>query len=217
MKKYFLLLSLALPGALLFAQEPANLATAKQTVLQYHDSGEYAKDLVKVTHEAENYLTNRLAHPNYPHKKPAIVFDIDETALSNYDNIKALDFGGNAKTFSQNDMLANDPVIQPVYKLYQFANAHHVTVFFLTGRKEEERAATEKNLHHVGYQHWQRLILRDGKYKTVPAATYKTAMRKQLSKEGYEIMVNIGDQDSDLRGGYADSGFKLPNPYYYIP
>jgi len=27
----------------------------------------------------------------------------------------------------------------------------------------------------------------------------------------------VGDQFSDLKGGFADKGFKLPDPYYYIP
>jgi HAD superfamily, subfamily IIIB (Acid phosphatase) len=31
------------------------------------------------------------------------------------------------------------------------------------------------------------------------------------------VVVNIGDQDSDLDGGAAKRAFKLPNPMYYIP
>jgi hypothetical protein len=31
------------------------------------------------------------------------------------------------------------------------------------------------------------------------------------------VIVNVGDQWSDLRGGYALRGFKLPNPMYTIP
>ena len=36
-------------------------------------------------------------------------------------------------------------------------------------------------------------------------------------KRGYDILVNVGDQRSDLTGGYARRGFKLPNPMYLIP
>jgi len=35
--------------------------------------------------------------------------------------------------------------------------------------------------------------------------------------QGYDILLTIGDQYSDLKGGYADKGFKLPNPMYYLP
>ena len=30
-------------------------------------------------------------------------------------------------------------------------------------------------------------------------------------------MLNVGDQWSDLQGGYADRILKLPNPTYYLP
>jgi hypothetical protein len=35
--------------------------------------------------------------------------------------------------------------------------------------------------------------------------------------EGYTILLSMGDQRSDLEGGYAERTFKLPNPYYWIP
>ncbi|MGB6550988.1 MAG: HAD family acid phosphatase [Xanthobacteraceae bacterium] len=30
------------------------------------------------------------------------------------------------------------------------------------------------------------------------------------------MIANVGDQESDLSGGYAEKTFKLPNPFYYI-
>jgi hypothetical protein len=33
---------------------------------------------------------------------------------------------------------------------------------------------------------------------------------------GYDIVVNAGDQESDLEGGHADRAFKLPNPFYFV-
>jgi len=33
-------------------------------------------------------------------------------------------------------------------------------------------------------------------------------------KEGYVIVANVGDQNSDLVGGYCRKFFKLPNPFY---
>ena len=33
---------------------------------------------------------------------------------------------------------------------------------------------------------------------------------------GYLIILNVGDQESDLTGGFADRTFKLPNPFYFI-
>ena len=45
---------------------------------------------------------------------------------------------------------------------------------------------------------------------------YKTSMRKKITRMGYEIVLNIGDQKSDLDGGYADKTYRLPNPFYNI-
>jgi hypothetical protein len=33
---------------------------------------------------------------------------------------------------------------------------------------------------------------------------------------GFKIVVNIGDQDSDLAGGFALDGEKLPNKLYFV-
>ena len=33
----------------------------------------------------------------------------------------------------------------------------------------------------------------------------------------YHIIATIGDQASDLAGGHAECGFKIPNPFYFIP
>jgi hypothetical protein len=71
-------------------------------------------------------------------------------------------------------------------------------------------------LQKEGFKNWDEMILRDGKYRKSTAIEYKTAMRKQIEAKGYDIILNIGDQDSDLAGGYADKAYKLPNPYYYI-
>ena len=44
----------------------------------------------------------------------------------------------------------------------------------------------------------------------------KTAARRALYREGYTIIANLGDQESDLRGGYEERSFKLPDPLYLM-
>jgi len=56
--------------------------------------------------------------------------------------------------------------------------------------------------------------------KQFPAATlvpYKTGARKDLEKKGARIVLNVGDQQSDLSGGHAKYTVKLPNPMYFTP
>ena len=40
---------------------------------------------------------------------------------------------------------------------------------------------------------------------------------EEIAERGYTIIFSMGDQDSDLAGGYAERTFKLPNPVYYLP
>jgi predicted secreted acid phosphatase len=206
-----------LAPALAIAKEPANIAAIKQKLVRYHDSGAYMNDLANVIQKAMRYLELRVASNDFQHKKPAIVLDIDETALSNYRDMRHLDFGGTLEQIRKDEDKGTDDAIAPTLKLYRYAKDHHIAVFFITGRFEEERAITAENLQKAGYTNFDGLILRDGKNRNTSAYVYKTALRKQLTNQGYTIILNIGDQMSDLRGGYADKGFKLPNPYYFIP
>ena len=211
------LLGLTLSPVLASAHEPINLAAVKKQLERYHDNGQYDQDIKQVDGAALVYLQQRVAQADFHGKKPAMVLDVDETSLSNYPDMITLDFGGTLKEICAYEDKAHDPVIQPTLKLYKFAKAHHIAVFFITGRFEYERKFTTENLAKAGYHDWDGLILRDGIYKTAPAAVYKTAIRKQITAQGYDILLNVGDQNSDLKGGFADKTFKLPNPYYFIP
>jgi acid phosphatase len=202
--------------AFVAAKEPANLASVKQELKQYHDNGQYHKDIAAVIGQAMDYLKSRLAKGDF-HGKPAIILDIDETALSNYPGMLKLDFGGTLDDVLKEEDKGLDKAILPTLNLYRFAKANHVAVFFITGRYEFERKATADNLKKAGYKNWDGLILRSGEHEKTPAAVYKPAMRKQIAAKGYNIILNIGDQKSDLDGGLADKTFKLPDPYYFIP
>jgi acid phosphatase len=48
------------------------------------------------------------------------------------------------------------------------------------------------------------------------AAARKVEMRRALATDGFTIIANLGDQQSDLAGGFAERGFKLPGPFYRI-
>lgn len=200
----------------MLAKEPANLIEAKNAIIKYHDSGEYERDIEKTIADAMRYLKLSLEKGMPQGKKPAIVLDIDETALSNYDDMLKMNFGGTYEQIREAETKGTDPAIKPTLKLYRFAKDNKVAVFFITGRKETERDATIKNLEAVGYHGWEGLILRNGDHEHDSAVQYKSAMRAQIEKEGYHIILNIGDQKSDLTGTNTGKGFKLPGPFYFI-
>ncbi len=214
----FCILMLSLSFASTGNAEPTNLHSLKQVLIQYYDSGNYTLAITRQDEKAQIYLNERIAE-NAKRKnkqKLAIVFDIDETSLSNYQDMKALDFGGTVRQLEEAEAKGQDPVIAPTLTLYNYARAHGVATFFITGRPEFLHAATVENLHKAGYNDWDGLYLKPGNYKQKSAIPYKTAVRKKITEKGYDIVLTVGDQQSDLLGGYADKGIKLPNPYYYI-
>ena len=72
-----------------------------------------------------------------------------------------------------------------------------------------------KNLKAVGYSGWTMLVMQpDG--NTLPASTFKSTDRQVIEDGGYRIVLNIGDQASDLAGCCSERVFKLPNPFYMV-
>jgi len=149
-------------------------------------------------------------------KKPAMVLDIDDTSLSNYNFIAPFNFQDAPTHLFDAVLAAQSPVLKPTLKLFDEAKSHGVAVFFLSGRPQTYAAQTTANLTAAGYRGWKGLILKTPG-STQNVIPYKSAARASIEKKGYEILVNVGDQESDLAGGHADAAYKIPNPFYFIP
>jgi hypothetical protein len=184
-----------------------------KAIKAYHDSGDYGDDVGHVNTAARVYLDGRLASwPAKSRVRPAIVLDIDETSLSNYIGLLASGFTTVGNVI--NPVTASGKAIQSTLALYRHARNRKVAVFFVTGRPPQIAGITALNLVNEGYtQGW------DGLYtKPMDAGTeaFKSSTRAAIEARGYDIVANVGDQESDLDGGHADRGFKLPNPFYFI-
>ena len=167
---------------------------------------------VKLVRVARN--GNRHGHSRTK-RKAAIVFDVDETALSNYTAIDADDFKFGPKSQSE----AQDEIgtaIKPSLELYQLAQRKGIATFFITGRRENVRAHTESNLKREGFTDFTGLVLKPDDF-TGSTVDYKSGARKTIESKGYRIVASVGDQYSDLAGGHEDVAFKLPNPFYFLP
>ncbi|WP_244548744.1 HAD family acid phosphatase [Bradyrhizobium canariense] len=206
------------------SSQPLNVGDAIIAATAYHDSAAYEREIAAITATAAAWI-NEVAPSTH---KPAIVLDVDETALSNWTIIKRDDFGrpigGPCPVDSTApcgwaawDMLASDTVIAPVLDLVSKARALGVKVFFITGRPESQRTATEKNLRAAGYIDFETLYMAPNAAHFASAADFKTPVRAAIETEGYTIIANIGDQPSDLYGGHAEKIFLLPNPFYRVP
>jgi hypothetical protein len=143
--------------------------------------------------------------------KPAMVLDIDETSLSNYDSLAA--FGFFAAGLVAPAALGTSPALPPVLDLYKLARRRGVAVFFVTGRPDLASIPTMANLRTAGYTEWDGLQFKPSGLHT---EEYKAGARAAIEKKGFDIVLNVGDQESDLDGGHADRAFKLANPFYFI-
>jgi len=202
---------------------PANLGELKRELRTYHDS-RYPAEIEAVVARASEYL---LAHARDV-AKPALVLDIDETSLSNWEQMMADDFGyftdgpcdnlpgGPCGAMAWNAS-GRAPAIAPTLRLFHTAREKNIPVYFVTGRYEKERAATERNLTRAGYADWAGIEMRKDGTPLGSTAEFKASQRAAIEAQGVTIVVNLGDQPSDLAGGHALQGFLLPNPFYRIP
>lgn len=206
-------------------RELPNLGKLQAELKDYHDCkgdhGCYSSDLDRETATATAALERavRLNESAAQHgKKLAVVLDIDETSLSNYSEIVQADFAYNADAWNRWVQQTAAPAIPGTLRFYREAEELGVAVFFITGRPESQRLVTEKNLRLQGYGRWAGLILRSPAQAKTPTVIYKSGARQRIVREGYRIVVNVGDQMSDLTGSpQADVSVKLSDPFYYIP
>ncbi len=191
-----------------------NLGLAKFEVKAYIESGQYQREFDEVVQQAKDYLTVNQA--KYRGKKPSVVFDIDETSISNMPYLMENDFGyipAPWQAWVQGDRA--QPFASTL-ELYRWARANNISVFFVTARPESDREATLKLLARTGYSDIAGLYLKPTEDKA-SSAVYKAAQRRKITEQGYRVVVNLGDQLTDLDGGYAEASFKLPNPMYFVP
>ena len=197
---------------------------------EYHATG-YEHDLSLVGEQALECLTGL---PAVEQAKAALVLDIDETSLANeFDGLVSPETGYDAEAWAKWIEKAEAPPIRPALELFKAARDRDVEVFFITGRSREQLASTEENLRHAGYGYkggWN-AVFTEPRHEAAAsggtaagsemlvfpeAAAYKTAARWSLMQRGYRIVVNMGDQLSDIEGGYAENTFRLPNPFYTV-
>lgn len=197
-------------------------------LLTRYADGPYLDELAAVYAKAHGILAQKAGTPEQnAAAKLAVVLDIDETSLSNLKLSRLNDFTDyptgpcdlEKGPCSVAEWFKRDlgTPIAPAVELARAAQQAGIALIFITGRKEDTREITAKNLAAAGYADWKELVLRPIGPSKGGAADYKAAERRRLTEAGYQILINIGDQQSDLDGGYAEHTLKLPNPFYYIP
>ncbi|XP_047052757.1 acid phosphatase 1-like [Lolium rigidum] len=190
-------------------------------VRAYMEGERYASDCAAVAAESLAFASQALASGDGgATAKPAWVFDVDETLLSNAPWYAANGWGLEElddATFDAWADVAKAPALLSSLKLYNELQGLGFHIILLTGRTESQRNATEENLLFAGYQSWEKLTMRQPSDMGKTAVQYKSEKRAVLEAEGFKLLGNSGDQWSDLIGlPVSTRSFKLPNPIYYV-
>jgi acid phosphatase len=211
---------------------PLNIGLLRSYLIFYRCT-DYDGEVAQALSAARDWIIERAPQVT----NPAIVLDIDETSLSNWEQLYHNQFGyfkngpcnlkPSAPSCGQSawELSASATAIKPTLELFNIAqnlygrNGEKVAIFFVTGRIENprERIATERNLRKAGYKNWKQLILRPASSEKDPyVSCFKTKARMKIESDHFTIIANIGDQLSDLIGGHAERTFKIPNPFYFL-
>jgi predicted secreted acid phosphatase len=225
------------------AQIP-NIDSVKSTIRTYYNAtnGIADKDSSPYITEMKAMEADILSKmPDAPLPNLAVVFDADDTTLWTYDmEDGAMHFNFDPKV--QNDdwvVPGKFPATPGMVDFVKAVEDKGYNVFGITGRGEAQEDATLANLAKVGYDEFNadNFYTKFASADTKPAyldcntsadptddptkcttVEYKAGTRKHIEDDlGMKIVLNIGDQFSDLQGGYAMNSVKLPNPTYYLP
>ena len=195
-----------------------NLQINKNNIKLYHSSGKYDSDLWSLAGNWQAHFEKSLSD-TFPRKDngTVVVFDCDDTVLSNWPEFLSSDFGYIPNQFDAWVEQGDAPAIKQTVEFAQYLYSKGFDLYFITGRKEAWRAPTLKNLRLIGlYVNDDRLILRDDQELKMQAVEYKSKERARLVAQGIDIAGCVGDQVSDCAGGNAGYIMKVPNYMYLI-
>ncbi|HEX4443296.1 MAG TPA: HAD family acid phosphatase [Galbitalea sp.] len=218
-----------------------NIDVVKKTVATYYgDPGTgianttaspYISQMDHIVSAMRAELPHDYAMAKRSGKTPAIVLDTDDTMLETYDyEVGQMHFNFNPGLNDADILAEGFPATPAMVGFENYARSLGFVVIGITGRSSTEQAASIQNLANVGYTGFTTSNYyvkwaagAQPSYVTCATTTcstveYKAETRRHLEKDlGYDVALNVGDQWSDLQGGFADHIQKLPNPTYYLP
>ena len=96
-----------------------------------------------------SWIERRASEGGAAASRLAVVLDIDETILSNISHMRTMDFGYLPAAWNEWVDRGEAPAIEPVREIYRRARQLGCEVIFITGRRERERAGTEKTFEEL--------------------------------------------------------------------
>ncbi len=189
--------------------KPVNLSAARESVKEYYESGKFDEELDNVIREAKNKFSKVEFIDN-----SVVIFDVDETALNNYEISKKMGYGYVYEMVYEWTQNAKVPAFPQVKELYDYLLSKGSKIIFLTARGYDEYDATYNNLITQGYTEFDTLITKSKNEYKMKSLDFKSAKRDELVQGGYNILGTVGDQWSDLEGPHHGIQVKIPNYLY---
>ena len=121
-------------------------------------------------------------------RKPAAVFDIDETVLQYVEKRK----GDQASEYAR--------TIQGMREFLSFLRERRVAIRFITARRERGRKDTLEDMVRLGlWRDGDSLFMKPDHFPSRSSSMAKAMQRDQVMKDmGHTIIINVGDQVSDM-------------------
>ncbi|WP_372906452.1 5'-nucleotidase, lipoprotein e(P4) family [Rhodohalobacter sp.] len=191
-----------------------------------------AESLLPVALEDSSWTASLEQEDPYFDKPPAIILDLDETAIDNsfYEARGILDQTGyDAVTWNNWVREAEAEAIKGALELTNDANDLGIAVFYITNRDAEVQPYTEQNLLELGFPVEEGSVMSNGGQ---PDWTSAKINRRKVVTENYRVLMLFGDDLNDfvpareisiderkaLAEQYSDhwgvKWFVLPNPNY---
>ncbi len=200
----FILFTLTTNASFVVAQQPQSAPVADNeyqlgALLWTQTSGEIRALYYQAFALARMLLDRDLKTKHKGKLKRAVVVDVDETVLDNSPFQAAL--VKEREEYSQQDWAkwtssAQAAALPGAVEFLRYADSKGVRVFYITNRKEAERAGTEANLKQQGFPgvSAETVLLR--------ADTSSKEPRRQRVAEQYRIVLLMGDNLNDLAAAF---------------
>lgn len=216
--------SLALAAVACTTAAPSNPGVALvNATLWVQSSAEYRAAALQTYASARRALDAALAEAG--DKPPAIVLDLDETALDN--SVFAARAIRKGTTFTFGDDWSEwvsesaSAAVPGAREFVVYAHSRGVKPFYITNRTANMEAATRANLEKLGFPldaAEDRLLTRGERAEW--DSTNKTT-RRQYVESRYRVLLYLGDAMSDFTSDtdvdpklWGTRWFMLPNPIY---
>ncbi|APC94930.1 acid phosphatase [Francisella tularensis subsp. novicida] len=186
----------------------------QQQVISYYESTAHENEVELILARAKKIIQAQQSLQGN-----AIVLDIDETALNHYYSLKLAGFPQDENHSIWNELLSRTDVypIKATLDFYLYCLTSGLKVFFISARFAQYLESTKQALRNAGYVNFEDVFVfpeNIEEYNSKDFNNFKAGRRAYIESLGYKILISIGDQSSDLLGGYTLYTLQLPNYLY---